>query len=234
MTETHWSTMGFRSSYDAIIIGSGFGGATLGLRLAQGGRNVLIVERGDFLQPAGTPHVPPVGAYVGARDNSGEPSDWPVGGETKYYGAALYRLRESDFQEVRHESGISPGWPFSYWELEEYYQQGEDIYRVHGAVDGDPSEPRRSGPFPHPPIPHAPIIGRLVGRLRRSGASVSAIPLGIDYGPNGKCVLCASCDAFHCQVNAKMDAEIAALRPALATGKVPSRQTDRMFARAGG
>jgi choline dehydrogenase-like flavoprotein len=213
-------TMEFRSDYDAIIVGSGAGGSTLALRLAQSGRNVLIVERGEFLRPSGTPTVQHADAYATSPAGSGEASDWPVGGQTKFYGAALYRLRESDFREVQHETGVSPAWPFSYWELEPYYQQAEELYRVHGAIGGDPSEPPRSGPFPYPPVPRDPIIGRLVDRLRASGASVSAIPTAIDYGPNGKCVLCASCDAFHCQVDAKMDAEIAALRPALATGRV--------------
>ncbi len=212
--------MKFRSSYDAIIVGSGAGGSTLALRLARSLRNVLVVEQGDFLRPSGVISANHAGAHIGTQAGTEETSEWPVGGQTKYYGAALYRLRESDFQEVEHETGISPAWPFSYWELEGYYHQAEELYRVHGATDGDPSEPRRSRPFPHPPIPRDPIIGRLVDRLRASGAHVSAIPTGIDYGPNGKCVLCPRCDAYHCQVDAKMDAEIAALRPALATGRV--------------
>ena len=40
-----------------------------------------------------------------------------VGGATKLYGAALYRLREEDFGELRHHDGISPAWPISYDEL---------------------------------------------------------------------------------------------------------------------
>jgi cholesterol oxidase len=35
-----------RSSYDAVVIGSGFGGAVAGCRLAQAGLNVAILERG--------------------------------------------------------------------------------------------------------------------------------------------------------------------------------------------
>ena len=43
-----------------------------------------------------------------------------VGGATKFYGAALYRLREEDFGELHDHDGISPAWPISYDEIEPY------------------------------------------------------------------------------------------------------------------
>lgn len=205
-----------RASYDAIIIGSGIGGSSLALRLGQTGRKVLLVERGKPLrQDAGNGNV-----HLKQAMGGWNPPYWPVGGRSKFYGAALYRLRESDFQSVEHENGISPAWPISYTDLEPYYRQAEELYRVHGSSDGDPSEPPRSSSFPHPPIPHSLIVSELVDRLKASGTSVSAIPLGLDYGPGGKCTLCGSCDGYYCDLDAKMDAEIAALRPALATGNV--------------
>ena len=202
---------------DAIVIGSGAGGSTLAYQLSQHGLRVLVIERGDFLRPDGSAAV---GRYMyHIVRNGGETSGF-VGGETKFYGAALYRMRESDFTAVEHENGISPAWPISYSDLEPYYEQAEKLYRVHGVAAGDPSEPRRAGSFPHPPIEHAPIVAKLVKRLERTGTPVSAIPRGLDYGPEGKCVICSTCDGHYCQIDAKMDAEIAALRPALATGNV--------------
>lgn len=212
--------MKLKSSYDAIIIGSGAGGSTLALQLGQYGWNVLVVDRGAHLTPSNRRPTDSIGIHMKQAMAVYDPTHWPVGGQTKFYGAALYRLRESDFQLIEHEGGTSPAWPISYWDLEAYYQQAEELYRVHGSPDGDPSEPPRAQPFPHPPIPHSPIVSKLVDRLKASGANVSAIPRGIDYGPGGKCVLCATCDAYYCQLDAKMDAEIAALRPALATGNV--------------
>jgi choline dehydrogenase-like flavoprotein len=205
-------------SYDVVIIGSGAGGSSLAYRLAQNGRRVLVVERGGPV-PQADP-AKPVGHYL--YHLLKEPTDPAafIGGATKFYGASLYRMRESDFREVKHESGISPAWPISYPELEPYYVEAERLYRVHGASDGDPSEPPRSAPFPYPPLPHDPLIAGVVKRLNDSGTEVSAIPRGIDYGPGGKCVLCATCDAYFCPYDAKMDAETAALRPALATGNV--------------
>ncbi len=57
-----------------------------------------------------------------------------VGGNTKFYGAILFRLRERDFSEVKHYGGVSPAWPISYADLEPYYAQAERLYRCSGGV----------------------------------------------------------------------------------------------------
>jgi len=203
------------NDHDVIVVGSGAGGATVAFRLAQHGYRVLIVEQGDFAQRL-RPDL-----------SSSEPQFYQafqgrsvVGGPTKFYGAALYRMRESDFRATEHEAGVSPAWPIDYDELEPYYEQAEELYGVRGAAEGDPSEPRRARPFPHAPIPHAPIVQRLVDRLRGAGYAVAPVPRAIDYGPNGRCRLCSHCDAYYCPFDAKLDAEIAALRPAMRTGNV--------------
>ncbi|MBY0562911.1 MAG: GMC family oxidoreductase [Hyphomonadaceae bacterium] len=208
-----------KPSYDAIIIGAGLGGATLALRLAQAGLSVLAVERGGFVDGGARAAGEPVGHYLYDL-LSPEEELQAVGGLTKFYGAALYRLRESDFREVQHEAGVSPAWPISYAELAPFYDQAEALYRVHGAPDGDPSEPPRSCPYPHPPLPHDPLVAQVVRRLQGTGVQVAAIPRGLDYGEGRPCVLCSTCDVHLCRLDAKMDAEIAAIRPALKTGKL--------------
>ena len=205
---------------DAIVIGSGAGGSTLAYQLSQHGLRVLVIERGDFLTAGRRHSSDAIGKYMYHIVKRGGDTSYFVGGETKFYGAALYRMRESDFKVVEHENGISPAWPICYSDLESYYERAEILFRVHGSAAGDMSEPPRAAPFPHSPIEHAPIVANLVRRIERSGIPVSAIPLGLDYGPSGKCVLCSTCDGHYCQIDAKMDAEIAALRPALATGNV--------------
>jgi choline dehydrogenase-like flavoprotein len=208
--------------YDAIVIGAGLGGSTLAYSLAHRGLRVAVLEKGDFLELPPRRPGEPVGLHLKTFPHLKSFPEGPniVGGQTKFYGAAMYRMRESDFRAVSHEAGESPAWPITYDDLEPYYCEAERIYRVHGASEGDPSEPPRDSPFPHPPLPHAPLIASLVDRLRKSGTSVSNIPRAIDYGPGGKCVLCSTCDAYYCQFHAKMDAETAALRPALGTGNV--------------
>jgi len=199
-------------SYDGIVIGTGPGGSTLTYALARRGAKVLVVERGDFLRPLPNPN--PVGIFI--REHRTGTKQWPVvGGDSKYYGAALYRLREADFRATQLERGESPGWPISYSDLEPYYTQAERLYGVRGASEGDPSEPPRSTPYPFPPIPHQGVVAEIAERIRSQGVAVAHIPKGLDYGPGGRCVLCSTCDGYYCQLDAKMDAEVAALRPAL-------------------
>lgn len=206
-------------AWDAIVIGSGAGGSSIAFRLAQHGVKTLVIERGDFLHLEPADKAEPEGRYLSDIVAPGAPLDF-VGGQTKFYGAALYRLRENDFRSVDHGCGTSPAWPFGYETMEAYYQQAETLYRVHGAPATDPTEPPRRGALPYPALPHDPVVARVIAKLERSGTKVSAIPRALDYGPEGKCVLCAGCDAYYCAHDAKMDAEIAALRPALATGQV--------------
>lgn len=206
--------------YDVIIVGSGIGGSTLAYQLSRLGIRVLIIERGGFLRPERSNASDPVGKYMYDIIKDRNEASFFVGGESKFYGAALYRMRENDFNAVEHENGISPAWPIRYSDLEPFYDQAEELYRVHGSTDGDTSEPPRARPLPYPPIEHAPIVSNLVRRIEKSGTRVSALPRGLDYGRERKCVLCSTCDGYYCQLDAKMDAEVAALRPALATGNV--------------
>ena len=209
------STPRLDPAYDAVVIGAGLGGSTLAYRLAQRGVRVLVVERGDYLDLPAPQRGEPVGMYI--RDL---PSGRNVGGFSKFYGAAMYRMRESDFCETAHEGGCSPAWPITYADLEPYYCQVEQLYHVHGSPQGDASDPPRSAAFPHPPLPHAPHVAALIDRLTKCGSCVAAIPRALDYGEGGKCVLCPTCDGYYCRLDAKMDADIAALRPAMKSGHV--------------
>jgi choline dehydrogenase-like flavoprotein len=142
-----------------------------------------------------------------------------VGGATKLYGAALYRLRAEDFGELRHHDGISPRWPISYDEIEPYYTQAEQLYQVHGARGEDPTEPHASAPYPFPPVSHEPRIQQLSDDLAKAGVHPFHAPCGIMLNeanmPYSACVRCDNCDGFPCVVHAKSDAEVIAVRPAL-------------------
>jgi choline dehydrogenase-like flavoprotein len=142
-----------------------------------------------------------------------------VGGATKMYGAALYRLRQEDFGEVKHYDGISPAWPIPYEEMEPYYTQAEQLYQVHGARGEDPTEPPASAPYPFPAVSHEPRIQKLADDLARAGHRPFHSPCGILLNeknmPFSACVRCMDCDGFPCLVHAKSDAEVMAVRPAL-------------------
>src|SRR5213592_5204064 len=138
--------------FDVIVIGTGAGGGTLAHRLAPSGKRILLVERGDYVprekENWDTRAVVLEGRYGTKevwRDAAGNDlhphTNYYVGGNTKFYGAALFRLRQRDFGELRHHGGISPAWPISYDELEPYYTEAERLYRVHGERGIDPTEP---------------------------------------------------------------------------------------------
>jgi choline dehydrogenase-like flavoprotein len=219
--------------YDLIVIGSGPGGASLAQRLAPGGKRILMLERGDYLQrtranwDAQTVFVD--GAYqtqetwYGADGRSFHPGlHYYVGGNSKVYGAALLRLRERDFEEIRHQDGLSPAWPLKYGDFEPYYAAAEQLFHVHGRRGEDPNEPPASGPFPYPAVSHEPAIQALNDRLARSGLHPFHLPLGILLDekdgkptPTSICIRCDTFDGFPCPVNGKADAQVMCVDPAL-------------------
>src|SRR6201997_1062157 len=175
--------------YDVIIIGTGAGGGTLAHALASSGKNILLIERGDYVRREranwDSRAVNVEGKYQTKeewRDKNGKPlhphTNYYVGGNTKFYGAALFRLRKEDFGEIRHFDGISPAWPISYEDLEPYYLQAERLYHVHGRRGEDPTEPASSGPYPHPPISHEPRIQQLSEDFARQGLKPFHTPPG--------------------------------------------------------
>ena len=218
------------TDYDVIVIGSGAGGGTLVHHLAPSGKRILLLERGDWLrrEPQNwlAQDVFVDGRYTSPDSwyyDNGEPFQpqvhYYVGGATKLYGAALYRLRAEDFGELHHHDGISPAWPISYEDMEPYYTKAEQLYQVHGARGEDPSEPPSSGPYPFPAVSHEPRIQQLSDDLAKEGLHPFHAPCGIllDEGnmPYSKCVRCQNCDGFPCVVHAKSDAEVISVRPAL-------------------
>ena len=113
------------SDYDVIIVGTGAGGGTLARHLAPSGKRILLLERGDWLprepQNWSAADVFIDNRYISADtwyDDKGKAFQpqvhYFVGGATKLYGAALYRLRQEDFGELKHHDGLSPAWPIGY------------------------------------------------------------------------------------------------------------------------
>jgi choline dehydrogenase-like flavoprotein len=216
--------------YDVVIIGTGAGGGTLAHRLAPSGKKILLLERGGYLPREldnwDSEEVFGRERYVTTErwyDKHGVPfrphAQYFVGGNTKVYGGALLRLRERDFQEVKHYGGASPAWPLSYADLEPYYAEAERLYLVHGQAGEDSTEPPRSGPFPYPAVSHEPRIQQLHEDLLRAGLHPFHLPVGIDLDESdpeaGRCVRCNRFDGFPCLTDGKADAHVVCVRPAL-------------------
>ena len=216
--------------YDVIVIGTGAGGGTLAHTIAQTGKRILLLERGDFLtKELGNWDPDPVfvdGQYISPDtwyDEDGTPFQpqvhYFVGGATKMYGAALYRLRPEDFGELKHADGISPAWPVSYTDFEPWYTKAEWLYQVHGSHGEDPTEGPWSRQYPWPAVSHEPRIQDISDALGQGGYHPFHAPCGIlldeAHRPASTCIRCAWCDGYPCMVHAKADAEVIAVRPIL-------------------
>ncbi len=216
--------------YDVIIIGTGAGGGTLAYRLAPSGKRILLIERGDYVRREKdnwSSRAVNVEAKYHTKDawqdGDGRPlhphTNYYVGGNTKFYGAALFRLRHADFGELHHHGGLSPAWPIGYDELEPYYTQAEHLYQVHGERGADPTEPWSSAPYRFPAVAHEPRIQRLHDDLVRNGLRPFHVPLGIMLDESdpakSRCIRCETCDGFPCLIQAKSDAQVICVDPAL-------------------
>ena len=216
--------------YDVIIVGSGAGGGALAWKLAPSGKKILILERGNFLpretQNWDVEEVFDTGRYISEDtwyDADGKPFQpqvhYFVGGATKLYGAALYRLRPQDFGELQHVDGLSPAWPIGYDDLEPWYSEAEWLYQVHGVHGEDPTEGHWSKQYPWPAVSHEPRIQEIFETLQKAGYHPFHSPCGVllDEGHREKshCIRCTWCDGYPCMVHAKADAETMTVRPVL-------------------
>jgi choline dehydrogenase-like flavoprotein len=216
--------------YDVAIIGTGAGGGTLLHALAPTGKRILVLERGDYVPREkanwSTRAVNVEGRYNTTevwRDRDGRPlhphTNYYVGGNTKFYGAALFRLRREDFGEIKHWGGVSPAWPIAYEDLEPYYTQAERLYHVHGERGEDPTDPPAGAPYPHPAVSHEPRIQQLHNDLTGLGLRPFHVPLGVmldEKDPRAsRCIRCETCDGHPCLVSAKSDAQVVCVDPAL-------------------
>jgi choline dehydrogenase-like flavoprotein len=215
-----------KHQYDIIIIGSGAGGGTMARALSRSSARILLVERGDFV-PQEAENWDPEAVWKHLRyqtrelwlDDEGRAfrpyTHYNVGGNTKFWGAVLYRLRREDFQEVEHMEGVSPAWPIDYDTLAPYYDLAERLYHVRGTTGADPSEPAR-GPYPFESVPHSAGMQKIVEKLRGMGLNPSPLPLGVQRpGEEGGCLLCNTCNSFACRVHAKSEADVICVRPAV-------------------
>jgi choline dehydrogenase-like flavoprotein len=219
------------SHYDVIIIGTGAGGGTLAYKLAPSGKRVLLIERGGYV-PRENDNWNPRAVNVETKYNTKENwhdkdggelhphTNYYVGGNTKFYGAALFRLRREDFGVINHHGGVSPAWPVTYDELEPYYSQAETLYHVHGHRGEDPTEPPCDNPYPYPAISHEPRIQHLADDFARLGLRPFHTPLGVmldEKNPlTSRCIRCNTCDGFACLLYAKADSQVCAVDPAAA------------------
>ena len=127
--------------FDAVVVGSGFGGSVLAYRLARAGKSVCVLERGRAYPPGSFPRGPrelskafwdpSEGLYglfnlwsfkgIGAVVSSG------LGGGSLIYANVLLRKPEEWFvQGGKAEDGYE-SWPVTYEELVPHYERAETM-----------------------------------------------------------------------------------------------------------
>ncbi len=216
--------------YDIIIIGTGAGGSTIAAKLAPSGKKILILERGDFI-PREKENWDQKEVFSNSRyrknveemlDKDNKPfapfTHYCVGGNTKFYGAALLRLRESDFMEVKHYDGISPAWPISYNDLEHYYTEAEQMYSVHGERGHDITEPKASTPYPFPALKMESDMQELFKMVQTLGYHPFPCPIAVrleEKNEGASPIQLSNFDGFPDLTEAKADAHVVALANAL-------------------
>lgn len=216
--------------FDIIIVGTGIGSGTIAQRLASTGKRILILERGGFI-PKEKENWDPVEVVEKGRyrtkekwfdkdNNPFEPyTHYAVGGNSKVYGAAAFRLREKDFSAYATPAGISPAWPLSYTDYKPYYDEAERFMKVHGKRHEDPTEPFTDGPYPFPPIPVEPFTKELFDHVKSTGVQAYPIPMAVrlteDSKKNDAPFVLGNFDGFPDPTESKSDAHVLGIRPAV-------------------
>jgi choline dehydrogenase-like flavoprotein len=209
--------------YDVIIIGTGAGGGTLAHKLAPTGKKILLLERGEF-QAKESSEVEDLELFKKEQyhapeqwyDRDGEPfspqTNYAVGGNTKTYSGVLMRLRERDFEEVQHQSGVSPAWGLTYKDFEPYYTAAETLYQVHGKTGDDPTEPPHSTAYPLAEVAHESPIQEISDGLSKQGLHPAYLPLGLgDQGRTDSEDTGATPASKHPNVTLKTSAQVVCL-----------------------
>ncbi|UPV74207.1 GMC family oxidoreductase [Halorussus limi] len=204
---------------DVCVVGAGPAGALAAHRLAERGRDVVILEAGerfDFadrerrmersIRPAHGPLS--VWEMGGARDRFSSDGErfYPlnaarvkgVGGTTLHWQGMVMRLHESDFE----------AWPVDYADLRPYYAAAEKALGVAGA-DDNPYAPPREEPFPLPAFPPSHSDSIFAEACERLGVTMHSVPNARNsesYDGRSSCVGYGTCKPV-CPSGAKYSAD---------------------------
>ncbi|CAN5328153.1 hypothetical protein BH09BAC4_BH09BAC4_18020 [soil metagenome] len=219
---SHYKTS---ETVDAVVIGTGAGGAPLLARLAAAGLKVVALEAGKHWNPAtdfatdektqeklfwnderlsaGNDPIP------FGSNNSGT----GVGGSTLHYTAYTPRAQPDDFQ-LRTDFGVGENWPFGFDQIEPYYDEAEQFLGISGPSPY-PWGPARKRPYALGALP-INGAGQLMERgckelgIRTSPAANAALSAGYYQDGVGHRPACANrgfCQAG-CNIGAKASMDV--------------------------
>jgi choline dehydrogenase-like flavoprotein len=233
-------------AYDVIVIGAGAGGGMAACVLAETGRRVLLVERGEALGREDLPrdHLRNARVFTGLErqvdppaagnprlvgDTTVSPTEpaWnnnatTVGGGTRVYGAMAWRFCPEDFRMRSTYGEPFADWPIGYDDLAPHYDRVEWELGVCGGDAPRPYDGARSRGYPMPPFaPNA--AGAVLARGAEAlGLATGPVPLlinSVPYGGRPACIRCGTCAGFACHAGAKNGSHNTTIARAVATGR---------------
>lgn len=239
--------MGVRlAPVDIVVVGAGFGGAAFAWRLSRQrpALRIVVMDRGGWVDRGAMPtttgqwqranlgawHISP-NARLAAGGNPLS-ADYPVddsasafkplmwnalGGSTINWAAHFPRFHPSDFR-TRTLDGVGDDWPFSYFDLEPYYDLNDERMGIAGLA-GDPAYPPKPA-RPMPPVPPGRLGKRAAAAFDRLGWHwwpVDAAVNTVDHKGRDSCNFCAPC-LSGCVRDAKAAVDVTYLKDAIAAG----------------
>lgn len=199
-----------RIETDILIVGSGITAALMAARLAETTkRTITVVEAGRATTPRDErvrarerymaygegpwkdDHLDDQNAY---GTTWGFSPSMHVGGLAMHWGAVTPRYAPEDFT-TRSLYGIGDDWPFTYDDLDPFYQEAEERMGVAGE-QGPPALDPRGKPYPLPPLPINYNLAQLQGWATRAGVATWSTPSAknsIPFDGRAQCQRCDTC-----------------------------------------
>ena len=218
---------------DAVVIGTGAGGAPLLWRLAKAGLKVVALEAGPWFEsPADEFPTDETAAHIywlDERLSGGEDptafgannSGTGVGGSMLHWGAYAPRPDARDLK-LKSNDGVAVDWPLTLEELNPYFDEVETFIGVSGPATF-PWDPARK--YPLPPLPLNSSAMYMAEGCKALGIQTAPAPIAAvsqaytqpEYGTRNACTNRGYCHQG-CRNGAKASMDVTYLPAALSRG----------------
>lgn len=221
-------TDAFDRTWDAIVIGTGIGGAVAGRALAEAGQSVLFIEKGragfrheesglseGVFDPVaravrGLWPVPVSVTLNGRESRFFAPLGAGVGGSSVFYAATLERPERHDIEPVSGRPHPTGGWPVGYDAMRPWLDRASEMFALCGTPD--PLSSEAAPPLRTPPA--APAVDQaLADAFEAGGLHPYRLHSAVRHVDG-----CRHCFGTKCPKPCKMDARSAGIEPALEAG----------------
>ncbi len=246
--------MAGREEFDVIVVGTGAGGGVMIQELTKAGFRVLALQRGPHLNTADftddelktviRDEVFSKDQIETYRPDSDSPTMTGrfnqtaecVGGTMTHWAAWSWRFRADSFKVLSTEGAVEGAsladWPYSYEELEPFYEKAELDFGVSGDAKANPFGAPRTSIYPNPPHPPRACSLTFAKGAEKLGYTPFPVPLAINsrmYRGRPSCLYGGTCQSFGCPVHAKATSLSVCIPRALGTGNLTLRPNTAAF-----